>query len=127
MGEWFTFLILAKGIDPATQVDEASAKMAAEGWGNDGYKIYYHPSSEETVLLLIHTWESELDVEEYVSAFERYATARFGDPHATATDSFTWQGAGFASHFYVNQLRTTWVLGPDLPVVNAVLDVLEQR
>ena len=107
MGEWYTYLILAKGLDQNSRLSESNAASAAEGWGGDAYVVYQH--DDGNIVMVLHTtWDTSEDADEFTAAFRDYAEARFG---ASSTD--TWQGEdGFHIFTQVND-TTTWILAPD--------------
>ena len=108
MGEWYTYLILAKGLDQNARLSEGDAASAAEGWGGDAYVVFHREDNGNIVMVLHTTWDTSEDADEFANAFRDYAEARFG---ASSTD--TWQGEdGFHSFNQVDD-ATTWILAPD--------------
>ena len=108
MGEWYTYLILAKGLDEPARIDDNQAKRAAEGWGGDVYVVYYNADTAETVMVLHSTWDSSDEADEFADAFRDYANGRFG-----RSSSDAWQGAD-GYHVFLQQAdTTTWILAPD--------------
>ncbi|GAB4580450.1 MAG: hypothetical protein Fur0022_31910 [Anaerolineales bacterium] len=120
MGEWYTYLILAKGIDPAFQLDAETAASAAAGWGGDAYAVYQSPAGAPAHVLLT-TWDTATDASEFAAAFEQYATARFGPP----TSTLTWETDGIVTLFLLNGDQTLWVSAPDLPTAQALLNATQ--
>ncbi len=86
VGEWYTYLILAKGRDPAFRLADDDAREAAEGWGGDAYAVYLDESSGETILAAMWRWDSALDGDEFFSQFASYARLRWGDDFTSAGD-----------------------------------------
>lgn len=121
MGEWYTYLILARGIDPAFQLDDQTAAEAAAGWGGDAYAVYLAPSGDATALVLLTVWDTPADAEEFAEAFAEYATARFDE----STGDGVWQGAEGAAWLTQTGDQTIWVLAPDLPTAQALLAILQ--
>ena len=46
LGEWYTYLLLAKAYDPSFRINEDQAKISAEGWGGDQYLVYRNTEIE---------------------------------------------------------------------------------
>lgn len=121
MGEWYTFLILAKGLDQNARLKESKAETAAEGWGGDAYVVYADPNNETTVMVLHTIWDTPRDADEFAEAFRDYANARFG---TSSTD--TWQGDDGYHSFHHESDTTTWILTPDVNTSNAVWQAIGQ-
>ncbi len=115
MGEWYSYLILAKGLDQNARLDESDAGFAAEGWGGDSYVVYYDVENENTVMVLHTSWDTSADADEFAEAFRDYAKARFG---TSSTD--TWQGEDGYHSFHHEGNTTTWVLAPDADTAQVV-------
>ena len=115
MGEWYTYLILARGLDTQARLDDDTAFLAAEGWGGDSYVVYYNPDTQETIMVLYSTWDTSEDANEFTQAFRDYANARFGSP----VDD-TWQGADGVHAFYRNGDYTAWILAPDAVISSLI-------
>jgi hypothetical protein len=115
MGEWYTYLILAKGLDTQARLDDDTAFLAAEGWGGDAYMVYYNPDTQETIMVLNTTWDTSEDADEFTTAFRDYAQDRFGSP----VDD-TWQGEDGVHAFYRNGDETAWILAPDAVITSLI-------
>jgi hypothetical protein len=124
LGEWYTYLCLAHGIDARTRLDDSQAKDAAEGWGGDAYAIYYNDQSQATVLVLKSTWDAQTDADQFDTAFRKYATLRFGSPQVNQSDLASWSSTGIYAEFHRSGSDTTWILGPDSTTVQAVWSTL---
>jgi hypothetical protein len=119
MGEWYTLLILAHGLDSSYQLNRSQAEIAAEGWGGDSYVLYYN--DQDTVLVLATQWDTASDAGEFDEAFRQYATDRFGQPiQSRLVDFSVWEYAGGYSEFHYNGERTTWILAPNADIAQAV-------
>jgi len=108
MGEWYTYLILSKGLDVDARLDEETASHAAEGWGGDAYVVYHKADTRESVMMLLSTWDTPEDADEFSAAFRAYANGRFGE-----SPDDTWQGSDGFHAFYHVGVYTAWVLAPD--------------
>jgi len=113
MGEWYTYLILALGLDPQGRVQESEARNAAEGWGGDAYTVYLNEKTGETVAVLTSQWDSSKDADQFSRAFQDYATGRFGRPDSKSSDLIVWNTDSNSHYFYSNGQDTTWIIAPN--------------
>ena len=120
MGEWYTYLILARGVDEAARLDDLIAAQAAAGWGGDVYAVYLAPTGD-TTLVFTTAWDTTGDASEFADAFEQYATARFGTP----TSDMIWEGDGTVTLFTLNGDQTLWISAPDLATAQAILAAVQ--
>jgi hypothetical protein len=120
MGEWYTYLILAKGRDKAAQIDTESAKDAAAGWGGDAYAIYHNEDTGQTGAVIDWVWDRDRDASEFAEAFVEYADARFQVEGDEQGDWWVWDTPDGTSLLYANDNRTAWIFMPDLETANAV-------
>lgn len=120
MGEWYTYLILAYGVDPDTRLADRTAYEAAEGWGGDGYAAYYNDAAQQIVLALQWEWDSEADAEEFARAFADYGDQRFGQAQPYA-DRTCWN-ADALNCFFADSQHTLWIMAPDQATMEAVLE-----
>ena len=121
LGEWYTYLILARGVDTATQLADTDAADATAGWGGDAYAVYLSPAGDATALILSTLWDTSTDAGEFAQAFEDYATARFGSP----TGDFTWEDDNLVTLFSLDGDQTIWVSAPELATAQAILDAAQ--
>jgi len=120
MGEWYTYLILAKGLDQDARLSESEAENAAEGWGGDAY-VVYQPDEVGNIVMVLHTtWDTSEDADEYADAFRDYANARFS---TSSTD--TWQGEDGVHSFHQVDDTTTWILTPDENIAMMVWQAIQ--
>ncbi len=115
LGEWFTYLILAKGEYAEARLPEAEARAAAEGWGGDGYAVYVHEASGQLALALHTQWDTTADAEAFGAAFEAYAAARFGR-EVTLSGARCWEAAEIHC-FFRQGAHTLWLAAPDLALI----------
>jgi TraB/PrgY/gumN family len=65
----------------------ADAKAAAAGWNGDRYAVLKRKKSDETLLLLRTSWDSEAEATEFVEAYRRVLVAKYqGTPEATQVE-----------------------------------------
>jgi hypothetical protein len=120
MGEWFTYLILAKGLDSSYRLDASTASSAAEGWGGDAYVAYYNEQSSQAVMVLSYSWDTLSDADEYTSALVQYGTLRFGQPQVSEAGQTTWDYANGYSIFRQAGQTSLWVIAPSQAAAEAV-------
>lgn len=126
MGEWYTYLILARGAGTSFQLAEDQAAPAAEGWGGDGYVVYWDEAAGQPVVVLLTTWDSAAEADEFAAAFQDYAGARWGDalPGETANQSRWESSADGASIFQHSAKETLWVIAPSADDAQLILESL---
>jgi hypothetical protein len=120
MGEWYTYLILSKGVDTTYRLDTDTAGTAAEGWGGDAYAAYYNEQSRETVMVLSYDWDTLNDADEFASVLVQYGTARFGQPVSSDAGQTAWEYSGGYAIFRQTGHGTLWVLAPSQAAAEAV-------
>jgi hypothetical protein len=121
-GEWYTYLILAWGLDPNTRLPEATARTAAEGWGGDGYVVYYHDAEANAVLAAEWVWDTPADADEFAEAFREYAAARSDESFASLiAGGECWRLASSLMCLFVTGDRTLWLSAPDEDTLTLVL------
>lgn len=108
MGEWYSYLILSKGLDESARLDDDQAKLATEGWGGDAYVVYYNADATETVMVLNSVWDTPAEADEFADSFRDYADDRFG-----RSTHDNWQGVDGYHVFYHQEDKTTWILAAD--------------
>ena len=115
MGEWYTYLILGKGISPSFRLDDEAALKAAEGWGGDAYAIYRDKTSNRTAMVLKTVWDSTPDAQEFYEAMVKYNDLRWAGAQRSADGDFiTWVNAdGTYSTLNIRGYETLWFIGTD--------------
>jgi hypothetical protein len=126
LGEWYTYLLLAHGLEEDYRVEATTAQTAAQGWGGDAYVVYHNDDTGESVLVLDTQWESGGEADEFAAAFREYGENRFGESSASETGRTTWENQENASEFRVAGPRTTWVLASNAEIRDAVSAALQE-
>jgi len=124
LGEWYTYLILAHGLNPNAQLDGATAETAAEGWGGDAYIVYHNQEESSKVMILRTEWESSIDAAEFRDAFITYAHSRFGAIGENDSNEFIWDSGLEINYFKVEENFTTWILAPNTTLAEAIMSIL---
>ncbi len=126
LGEWYTYLILAHGIDPNNRLDDATAKAAAQGWAGDIYATYYNSKTKATVFVLQTDWNTTTDAQQFASAFQTYSNDRFGSPVVNTANTRAWSANSVYSEFNISGTTTTWIYAPDAASAQAVLKAVQK-
>lgn len=124
MGEWYTYLILNQAYDEDLRLSESFASTAAEGWGGDAYAFYLNEDTDDVVFVLDSTWDSSDDAIEFSDAFHSYADARWTMDEESVGDVFVWRGEEGSVAFILDGSRTVWVMVPEAPLAEAVMNTL---
>jgi len=121
MGEWYTYLILNKSYEDDYQITETQALEAAEGWGGDAYAVYLNESTDETIFIMDTYWDTQEDADQFILAFDQYASKRWGPVLDSVMGADLWQGDDITASFWYVDNRTLWVMAPDRELVALVL------
>jgi len=120
MGEWYTFLILAHGLNSDARLNESESKAASDGWGGDEYLVYYDDQNGTIVLIMHTSWESVNDATQFYNAFQKHSTARFGAPSTLQNNRIGWTHEGGYTELSTQNQFTTWVLAPDETIAQQI-------
>jgi hypothetical protein len=123
-GEWYTYLVLAEGLNEATRLDPASARQAADGWAGDSYRIYSNDQDNQMVLVLRTVWKNETEAAQFVEAFQEYAQSRFGPATADGPTNWIWETGQVISNLDLGQAVTTWTIAPHMEVVELIREAI---
>lgn len=125
LGEWYTYLVLAHGLNPQSRLNAGTASSAAAGWGGDAYVVYANASTMQSVMALKTVWDSSQDAEEFASSFEAYATKRFGKPTSQKNSSITWSGTETFTGLYIQGSQTIWIFAPDSQTAQSIESLIQ--
>jgi hypothetical protein len=124
LGEWYTYLVLAHGIEPHTRLDESQARDAADGWAGDTYAVYTNDRTNQTIMVLVTAWKNETEAVEFSNAFHQYVELRFGLPTYTQTGTIIWDMSAGYIQFRSKNEKTTWIQAPDRNLGELIWSVL---
>lgn len=127
VGEWYTYLILAKGYRPETQIDDTVARIAAEGWGGDAYQVYYDPSTQQIVLIIDTIWDTNKDAREYYDAFTQYGIDRWGRPITQSGSMTNWKIDTQAARIQYQNQKNLVIIAPDSITLDLVTQTLNVK
>jgi hypothetical protein len=125
MGEWYTFLILARGVNEKARLDDSTAQSAAAGWGGDNYVVLHNDATGQTAFVMKTVWDTTNDAAEFASAFENYASARFGVTASKQGNTTTWTYDGGVTTLYLSGDTTIWITAPDSASVQTLTGLVQ--
>ena len=103
------------------QLSRADADAAAEGWGGDGYAVYWREDESGFVLVLQLVWDTPADAVEFFTGYVEFAEARFGKgPARTEEDHLWWSGQDVMLLAQNEQDETLVLIAPDQATLEAV-------
>ena len=120
LGEWYTFLVLAYGLDPEARIDPDKSRRAAEGWGGDSYVVYFNDVNQTSIMILVSRWDDTSEANQFSSSFREYATKRFGNPTNDHNDTVSWSDPGGYTEYHINGEQTTWIYSPTKEIAQAI-------
>jgi len=113
MGEWYTYLILARGINENARLDDTTAQAAAAGWGGDEYMVLHNDEMNASAFVMKTIWDTTKDASEFASGLEKYANTRFEVTATQQGDTLTWSYSDGYSSLYLSGDTTIWMITPD--------------
>jgi hypothetical protein len=125
LGEWYTYLVLAHGLNPEARLSELEAQAASDGWGGDAYIVYYNEINQN-ILLVVHTmWESTGEATQFYNSFQRHSTGRFGAPTTVRLDHLAWTHEDGYTELHAQDQFTTWILAPNEDLAQAIWTAIQ--
>ncbi len=120
MGEWYTYLILARAADEKARLDDTIAQDAAAGWGGDEYVVLHNDSTGSTAFVMKTIWDSTQEAEQFATAFQQYADSRFGVSATQQGDTLTWSYPDGISSLNQAGDTTIWIVAPDATIAQTI-------
>ncbi len=80
IGEWYTWLILARANDDGNRQLDSIVSAATEGWGGDQYVVLV--DGKDSAFVVSYRWDTSKDGDEAYKAFTTYTQLRFGNQNA---------------------------------------------
>lgn len=126
IGEWYTYLTLAKGRKQSIRLSDAQAKLASAGWGGDAYAVYLDESNNELFLAAQWVWDTQDDAHDFYDALEDYGRMRWGKPSpSSSSNTLIWADTTDGTVIVQGEgLGTAWVITPDGESANLLLQSL---
>jgi hypothetical protein len=120
MGEWYTYLILADGVNLAARVDDSTAQTAAAGWGGDQYLVLHNSAANATAFVMKDVWDTANDASQFVSALQVSLNSRFGLQANQQGDTYAWTYSGGYSSLLISGSTTIWIIAPDTATAQTI-------
>ncbi|HSM26294.1 MAG TPA: hypothetical protein VK856_15625 [Anaerolineaceae bacterium] len=120
MGEWYSYLILAKPLNENWAIPDEEALIAAEGWGGDQYLVYHHFDNDEDVMISLSEWDTQVDADEYWTAFTTYAQNRWGNATTSQTNRLVWEIDQQAVIISRHANQVLWIIAPSISLVEEI-------
>lgn len=118
LGEWETFLLLAYNDYAAAQQPVEEAEIAAAGWGGDQYSVLYNDETDETLLSVYWTWDTQNDSDEFYNGLKKYLVARFHDSQISDTSTgICWNYNNVQSCVYRQDKRILWLQSDNIEML----------
>jgi hypothetical protein len=127
VGEWYTYLILAKGYEIDTRLDDETARKAAEGWGGDAFQLYSNTNTNQIVLIIKYIWDTDRDAQEYSIACKQYGISRWGAPNSQESQSTSWQTDNVSVLMRDDSPTTLLVIAPDRSMIDIIVKTLDME
>ncbi len=121
LGEWYTYLLLAKAFDPSFRIDEDQAKISTEGWGGDQYLVYQNSDKSQGILVYRSDWDTEIEALEFWEQFAKYGKNRWGQGAESGKDYFQWFKDEKVITISLQSNRVLWVIAPDEETATKIL------
>ena len=127
MGEWYTYLILALGVNPTTRLDQDQAKRAAEGWGGDTYVVFYNETTQTTTMVLSAVWDTTSDASEYAIILKKYLKLRFGNAIFDQANKTDWQIDEAYIQIHLEKKQTTWIHTTTKEMAQQIWEIVQTK
>ncbi|HSB66398.1 MAG TPA: hypothetical protein VLD65_07450 [Anaerolineales bacterium] len=125
MGEWYTYLILARGADPNSRLDDTTAQTASAGWGGDEYLVMHNDTSNTTAFVMKTVWDTSDDASQFSSALQKSLNSRFKLQATQQGNTFTWTFTGGYSSLVLSGSTTIWIVTPDAATAQTISGVVQ--
>lgn len=126
MGEWYSYLILARGWTDQFMMDDEDAKVAAAGWGGDTYVFYSPVGSSDYLFAWRSRWETSQDMNEFFNQSREYGLARWGIPISNTSTGVTWESETDGTILMRRAGNDVlWMMGTSAADMNEALTLLQ--
>jgi hypothetical protein len=125
MGEWYDYLILARGVNASARQSESTAQEAAAGWGGDDYIVFHQDADNQTVFVMKTVWDTPNDATQFASTFQQYATTRFGVSAAQDGNTLSWTYSGGYTSLVQSGSTTIWINAPDSSTAQVISGLVQ--
>jgi hypothetical protein len=125
MGEWGTYLILARGANPNSRLDDTAAQDAAAGWGGDEYLVLHNDTSNSTAFVIKIMWDTQSDAGQFTAALQKSLNSRFGIQANQQGNTSTWTYSGGYSSLLLSGSTTIWIITPDVATAQTISGLVQ--
>ncbi|MFZ0534627.1 MAG: hypothetical protein WAM09_15740 [Anaerolineales bacterium] len=125
MGEWYTYLILARGVNSNARLNDTNAQAAAAGWGGDEYLVLHNDASSSTAFVMKTVWDTPNDATEFSTALQQSLNNRFGVSPTQQAETLTWSYSGGYSTLYLSGDTTIWIITPDATTAQTITGLVQ--
>jgi len=123
LGEWYTYLLLAKAFDPSFRINDEQAKDSAEGWGGDQYVVYHNPDTNQEILVYRSDWDTQKEADEFWSQFTKYGISRWGKEQKSGNNLYQWKLDDKIVTISMQSNQILWVIAPDNDISKKILSL----
>jgi hypothetical protein len=115
IGEWYTWLILARSNNADYRQLESLVSTATEGWGGDQYAVL--TDGKDSAFVVTYKWDTLKDSDEAYQAFLTYTQMRFGTQDAADIAC----KEGYCSSLMQNPDQgLTWIVSTSMEAVSTL-------
>jgi hypothetical protein len=125
LGEWYTYLVLAHGLNPDARLSVSEAQAASDGWGGDAYIVYYDDLNNNIVLVVHTLWESSGEAIQFYNSFQKHSTALFSAPTTVQADHLAWTHNDGYTVLRIQDQFTTWIFAPNEEISQALWTAIQ--
>lgn len=121
LGELGTEMILGYGANYLANVDPATAKEAAQGWGGDNYQMYYKNTTNQKVLVVNWIGDSWTDTYEFTEALETRLHIHYRGNTVDHDSGACWELLN--DHFscvFKTKYKALWISAPSMEILEQV-------
>ncbi|GAB4497572.1 MAG: hypothetical protein OHK0052_09390 [Anaerolineales bacterium] len=120
MGEWYTYLLMARANNPVIRQSDANARHAAAGWDGDAYAVYRQTSGEAVALAFSLVWDTPEDAGQFREIFGAYLSERTGAKPTITGAWKVWRAYEGVHALRADADATVWLFAPDEATLEAL-------
>jgi len=121
LGEWGTYLLLAYNDFTDARRPVQEARVAAEGWGADEFRVYHNSATNKVFLSAYWIWDTPADINQFYTSLLPYVSTRFGSNvvDGPGEEGVCWSYVGQISCLYKNDTGVLWLYSDDQEILAA--------
>lgn len=120
MGEWYTYLLMARADDPLVRQSDANARHAAAGWDGDAYAVYRQTSGEAVAMAFSLVWDTPEDAGQFGEIFGAYLAERTAAKPTIRGAWRVWRAYEGVHALRADADATVWLFAPDEATLQAM-------